>query len=758
MSKQDNAIAAIIEIAGPGGTISDPRELTPYVTEWRGLYTGKTPLLVKPQTVEQVSAMVAICHEAQIPIVPQGGNTGLVGGGVPDETGDEIIINLSRMNRIRHRDPLNHTITVEAGCILANIQKAADEMDRLFPLSLAAEGSCEIGGNISTNAGGIAVLKYGNMRDLVLGLEVVLPDGRIWNGLRTLRKDNTGYDLKHLFIGAEGTLGIITAASLKLFPKVKDRATAIVALPSPAAAVDLLSLIRASSGDMVSAFELMPRIGLDFVLRHIANTREPLAAPYPWYGLVELTSARTGAGLGDVLESILVDAMQQGLVLDGAIASSQAQAADFWRLREAMSEAQKPEGGSIKHDISVPVSRVAAFIETASKAVETFLPGIRPVPFGHIGDGNIHFNLSQPVGTDKAAYLSHWGEVNRIVHDIVVSLGGSISAEHGIGRLKVHELAHYKNPLELEMMRAVKRSFDPENIMNPGRVLAPSFREAYFTAPDGVAIHYRDYDTAASGPTPVLCLHGLTRNARDFEDLAPRLAANRRVIAADMRGRGKSGYDPNYMNYQIPSYVADVLGLLAAANLSKVIVIGTSMGGIIAMMMAALRPDLLAGVVLNDVGPEIDPRGLARIAGYAGKLPPVTTWQDAADQAREINGAAFPDYGPAEWMRFARRIFKQGESGAPQLDYDPGIGVAMRESAKAAAPGDLWALFAALKQVPTLAIRGETSDILSQATFDKMAGVHPAMTRAIISGRGHAPALDEAESLAAIRSFLRLLP
>lgn len=758
MSRLDDAIVAITNIAGPAGVTSDAQKLAAHVTEWRGLYVGKTPLMVMPQTVEQISAVVAICHNAQIPIVPQGGNTGLAGGGVPDETGNEVIINLSRLNRIRHRDPLNHTITVEAGCILADIQKAADEMDRLFPLSLAAEGSCEIGGNISTNAGGVAVLKYGNMRDLVLGLEVVLPDGRIWNGLRALRKDNSGYDLKHLFIGAEGTLGIITAACLKLFPKVKDRATAIVALPSPEAAIELLSLIRASSGDMVSAFELMPRIGLDFVLRHIPNTREPLAAPYLWYGLVELTSACADARLNDALENILTDAMQQGLVLDGTIAASETQAADFWRLRESMSEAQKPEGGSIKHDISVPVSRVAEFIETASKAVEAFLPGIRPVPFGHIGDGNIHFNLSQPVGAGAAEYLSHWAEANHIVHDIVAALGGSISAEHGIGRLKLDELARYKDPLELEMMRAIKQSFDPENIMNPGRILARPFKDLYFTAPDGLKIHYRDYDNAASRRTPVLCLHGLTRNARDFEDLAPKLAKDRRIIVADMRGRGQSDNDPNPMNYQISTYVGDVIALLTGLNISKIIIIGTSMGGIIAMTIAALRPDLLVGVVLNDVGPEVAPQGLARITGYAGKLPPVATWRNAADQARDINGAAFPDYGPDDWMRFARRTFKPGENGAPRPDYDPGIGVALRENAKTAEPMDMWPLFTTLQTTPTLAIRGETSDILSQETFNKMAEIYPAMMRATIPGRGHAPALDEMESLSAITHFLGLLP
>jgi FAD/FMN-containing dehydrogenase len=471
MSQPDPALAALKQLLGPKGFSTDAEELAPHLKEWRGLYQGRTALMLKPASTEEVAAAVAICHKAGLPLVPQGGNTGLVGGGLPDESGSEILISLSRLNKIRAKDALNYTLTVEAGCILGAIQNAASEMDRLFPLSLAAEGSCEIGGNISTNAGGIAVLRYGSMRDLVLGLEVVLPDGRIWHGLKHLRKDNTGYDLKQLFIGAEGTLGIITAATLKLFPKPKDRATAIVALPNPAAAIELLSLAREHSGDSVSAFELIPRLGLDFVLRHIPGTREPLEKTYPWYALIELTSASEMAGLQSRLERILSDGMTQGLVIDGAIAATLTQTASFWHLREDMSESQRHEGGSIKHDISVPVSKVADFIQEASAAAVKALPGIRPVAFGHVGDGNVHFNLSQPVGADTGAFLARRPEMNRIVHDIVAGMGGSISAEHGIGRLKVDELAHYKDPLELLMMQQVKKAFDPENLMNPGRIL-----------------------------------------------------------------------------------------------------------------------------------------------------------------------------------------------------------------------------------------------------------------------------------------------
>ncbi len=466
----------IKSLVGPKGWIDDPASRAPYLVEERGLYKGRAALVVRPASSGEVSSVVKICAEAGIAVVPQGGNTGLVGGGVPFERGDEIVLSLSRLNRVRQIDPLNDTITVEAGCILSTIQQAAGAADRLFPLSLAAEGTCQIGGNLSTNAGGIAVLRYGMARDLVLGLEVVLPDGRVWDGLRALRKDNTGYDLKQLFIGAEGTLGIITAAVLKLFARPREVETAFVAVRDPAAAIELLARARAGSGDTVSAFELISQTALDMVLRNVPATVQPLSKRHEWYVLVELSGGETGGGMRASLEHVLASAMEAGLVLDATIAASGEQAKALWRLRETINEAQKPEGGSIKHDVSVPVSRVPAFIAEATAACVAALAGVRVVAFGHAGDGNIHFNLSQPAGVakdgpERAAYLGRWEEFNRIVHDIVAGLGGSISAEHGIGRLKRAELARYKSPIEIELMRALKQTLDPGNIMNPGKVI-----------------------------------------------------------------------------------------------------------------------------------------------------------------------------------------------------------------------------------------------------------------------------------------------
>ena len=457
---------------GPKGYAQDPRVMAPYLVEWRDRYVGRTPIVLFPADAREVAAVVGICAEAGVAMVPQGGNTGQVGGGVPHETGEEIVINLSRMNRVLAVDPVDFSATVEAGAPLAAVQQAAADVDRLFPLSLASEGSAEIGGLISTNAGGVHVLKYGTMRDLVLGLEVVLPSGALWDGRTALRKDNTGYDLKQLFIGAEGTLGIVTAATLKLFPALHTTETALAGVPSPAAAIELLARARAASGDRVIAFELMPRIGLAMVLDHIPDTRDPLADNHPWYVLIDLASTAADPSLAAVLERLLADAAEAGLVTDAVVAASLDQARALWRLRDAMSEAQKYEGGSIKHDVSVPVARMAAFIEQASKAVAAALPGIRPVPFGHVGDGNVHFNLSQPVGADKAAFLDRWQDMNRIVHDVLLSLGGSISAEHGIGRMKVDELARLKSPTEMALMRQVKDALDPDGLMNPGKVLA----------------------------------------------------------------------------------------------------------------------------------------------------------------------------------------------------------------------------------------------------------------------------------------------
>ena len=415
--------------------------------------------------------MVRICAEARLPIVPQGGNTGLVGGGVPPEDGDNIVLALGRMNRIRAIDPVNFTMTVDAGCILAQLQEAAAEIDRLFPLSLGAEGSCQIGGNLSTNAGGIAVLRYGNTRELTLGLEVVLPDGQVWDGLRGLRKDNTGYDLKQLFIGAEGTLGVITAATVKLFPKPREIETAFLGLTRVEDVMVLFARARAATADQLTAFELIPRAALDLALAHVPGTIDPLALHHSWYVLIELSSSQTESGIRGLLERLLESALEEGLVADGVIAESGAQAKELWRIREAIVEAQL-YSGSIKHDVSVPVSRVAEFIIRATAAVSERLPGIRPMAFGHVGDGNIHLNLTQPEGADTASYLARWHEFNDIVHGVVRELHGSISAEHGVGALKRDEIARYKSPVEIELMRRVKHALDPANIMNPGKVVS----------------------------------------------------------------------------------------------------------------------------------------------------------------------------------------------------------------------------------------------------------------------------------------------
>ena len=471
-SKADGVLLeALARAVGAKGLVTDPEEMAPHLVEWRGRYRGAALALVKPSTTEEVAEVVRLAAEAGIPIVPQGGNTGLVGGQVPPEDGRALLVNLSRMNRIRSLDPVDNAITAEAGCLLASVQAAAAEAGRLFPLSLAAEGSCQIGGNLSTNAGGIHVLRYGNMRQLVLGLEVVLPDGRVWDGLRSLRKDNTGYDLKQLFIGAEGTLGIITAAVLRLFPAPAQKATAFIGLARVEHAMAIFERARARVGDQLDCVELMPRLGLEFTLRHIPDTADPLGDAHPWYLLLELASGDTGGGLAEALEALLAEAYDDGLIGDAALANSAAQAAAFWRLREGMSEAQKPEGGSIKHDISVPVSRIPEFLARAIPLVEGMIPGVRPVPFGHLGDGNLHFNLTQPDGGDRAAFLARWDEVNRAVHELVVEMGGSISAEHGIGRMKIAELRHFKPAVEMELMARIKAALDPDNLMNPGKVI-----------------------------------------------------------------------------------------------------------------------------------------------------------------------------------------------------------------------------------------------------------------------------------------------
>ena len=445
--------------------------MAPHLTDWRGAYHGEAIAVVKPAATGEVAAVVKLCDEMRTAVVPQGGNTGLCGGSVPIAGQKTIVLSLARMNHVRAIDLENDTMTVEAGCVLAQIQQAADAADRLFPLSLASEGSCQIGGNLSTNAGGTGVLRYGNMRDLVLGLEVVLADGQIWNGLRGLRKDNTGYDLKHLFIGAEGTLGIITAAVLKLFPKPKKYATALVAVADPQAAVALLNHVRGPCGDRLTGFEIMSRACIELVLKHIASSHDPFAQPHRWYVLVELSDTLATSPLEGILERTLATGIETGIALDAVVAASEAQARALWALRENISEAQRMDGVSIKHDVSVPVSRIPDFMREADGALMRRFPGIRIIAFGHIGDGNIHYNCSRANEQENRAFLALQADVNRIVYDIVFTLGGSISAEHGLGQLKRDEITHYKNPLELKLMRSVKQALDPRNLMNPGKVL-----------------------------------------------------------------------------------------------------------------------------------------------------------------------------------------------------------------------------------------------------------------------------------------------
>ncbi len=457
-------VSRLKAVCGVQGFSDDPAEIAPHLTEWRGKYQGRSALLLKPKTVRELSQILALCNESRTPIVPQGGNTGLAGGQIPFD--GEVLLSLARMNAIRSCG--GGALIAEAGVTLAAAQQAADAAGRYFPLSLASEGSCTIGGNLATNAGGVNVLRYGNARDLVLGLEVVRADGTVLDMLRTLRKDNTGYDLKQLFIGSEGTLGVIAAAALKLFPQPAHAVTVFAAVPDPAAAVALLGALNDASGGLVSAFELIPRIGLEFVTAHIPGCRDPLDAPAPWYVLMEVQS---GAPLRASIEAAVARAAEDGVVHDAVFAESAAQRTSLWRLRESLSEAQKFEGGSIKHDISVPLACVPEFLARAIAAVAAAVPGIRPVPFGHLGDGNIHFNLSVPKGADDRAYLARWEEISRIVHDLVAQLGGSISAEHGLGVMKVDEITRYKSAAELETMRLLKRTLDPNNILNPGKVV-----------------------------------------------------------------------------------------------------------------------------------------------------------------------------------------------------------------------------------------------------------------------------------------------
>lgn len=455
-------------IVGDKYAITDPAAQAPYLVELRGLYHGHTPAVLRPVSVDEVSRILKLANDTETPIVPQGGNTGLVGGQIPLH--HEIVLSLNRLDRIREIDATSNTLTCEAGVTLQRARESAAAVDRLYPQLLPSEGTCTIGGNLSTNAGGTAAIAHGIARSHVLGIEVVLADGRVLDNLNKLKKDNTGYDVKNLFIGAEGTLGIITAAVLRLVPRPRAIETAFAGVESPEAALELLNIATERTAGGVTSFEIMTRAGIELVLKHGAGTRDPLSAPHPWYALIELSSQQR-EGLRDSMEDILTQGMERGLVRDAAIADSIEQGKTFWRLRELFSEVQRHAGASIKEDISVPVAAVPDFIREANAAVAALIPDARPLPFGHLGDGNIHYNVSQPIGADKEAFLKRWGEVNEVVFAVVKKYGGSISAEHGIGVLKRDLLPSVKDPVALELMRGIKRLLDPKGILNPGKVL-----------------------------------------------------------------------------------------------------------------------------------------------------------------------------------------------------------------------------------------------------------------------------------------------
>jgi FAD/FMN-containing dehydrogenase len=461
----------IVKIVGVRHVITDQSEEAAYLEEPRGLFHGRALAVVRPGSTEEVAALLALASRTATPVVPQGGNTGLVGGQIPDASGDAILLSLTRLNRVREVDPSSDTMTVEAGLTLLKAQEAAEAVNRLFPLSLASEGSCTIGGNLSTNAGGVAVLAYGNARDLVLGLEVVLADGRVLNGLSKLRKDNTGYDLRNLFIGAEGTLGIITAAVLKLFPRPTERATAFCGLDSSEAGVRLLSRMKAGAGPALTTFELIPRIGLDMPLRHTPGTRDPLRQPHRWYVLAELSGHGLSGAMNLLAENLIGAAMEAGDVEDAVIAASLEQAKAFWKIRESLPDAQRADGPSIKHDISVPVARIPDFLKEANAAVQALIPDCRILAFGHVGDGNVHYNVFPPAGSEASPLIARWREIADLVHTVVRRFGGSISAEHGIGQLKRDQLPGAKDKVALELMRTLKRALDPKGLLNPGKVL-----------------------------------------------------------------------------------------------------------------------------------------------------------------------------------------------------------------------------------------------------------------------------------------------
>ncbi|MGL5633297.1 MAG: FAD-binding oxidoreductase [Azovibrio sp.] len=470
-SETSRFLEKLSALVGPSFLIVDPEDLQPYLTDWRGRYTGSALGLVKPGSVAEVQGVVQACIEAGVPMVPQGGNTGLCGGATPDESGKALVVHLGRLNRIHDLDPVNHTLIAEAGCTLTRVQAAAEEAGLLFPLSLASEGSCQIGGNLSTNAGGVQVLRYGTTRDLVLGVQAVLPNGELWDGLRALRKNNTGYDLRHLLMGAEGTLGIITAAVLKLFPLPRVQVTCWLGVSSPAAAIELLYEVRQQFDSCLTAFELICPVSLGLVQRHIPGATQVPDAP--WHVLCEFHGNGADEGyLQGAVEGFLEKRLKEGSgLLEGVVAQSLSQRRGLWSLRENISEAQKQEGISIKHDIALPISRIPDFLQQVLPRLEKAFPGVRVVTFGHLGDGNLHFNLSMPGADQNSVFIARQAEVNQLVHDLVHELGGSISAEHGLGQLKREEILRYKSQAEMAAMRAIKKALDPQGLMNPGKVL-----------------------------------------------------------------------------------------------------------------------------------------------------------------------------------------------------------------------------------------------------------------------------------------------
>ncbi|MFT3732567.1 MAG: FAD-binding oxidoreductase [Hyphomicrobium sp.] len=464
-------IARFVDIVGASHALTQAEDQAAYLKEPRDRYSGKTPIVLRPGSTEEVSRILSLAHAEDIAVVPQGGNTGLVGGQIPSDGGNEILLSLGRLKAVRDIDAAGGTMIVEAGVTLAEAQNAAKGAGRLFPLSLASEGSAQIGGVLATNAGGTAVLAYGNARTLTLGLEAVLADGRVWHGLRRLKKDNTGYDLRDLLIGSEGTLGIITAACLRLFPRPAERETAIVAFANPELALKLFRRAEAEAGASLTAFEFWAHRALEFAVKYAPNVRDPFTDGYPWYALIELSHGGKSTRIANTIEPLLTSAHAQGLISDAAIARSLRQADDFWRLRESFSDAQKGAGGSIKHDISVPVACIPEFLQRAAKVVEHACPGARPVPFGHFGDGNLHYNVTQPIGMDRQRYLALWDQMSGAIFDLVIEFGGSISAEHGIGQMKREVLKRYKSDVEIDMMRAIKKALDPKGILNPGKVV-----------------------------------------------------------------------------------------------------------------------------------------------------------------------------------------------------------------------------------------------------------------------------------------------